>query len=514
MRALKFLTFLVAFGVVAIVGMRIAFPLPESVEEASVVIPANEKTLLGGAFLPMAQTHPGKSGVYPLEDGRDALIARLLLTRAAQESIDAQYYIWQRDTTSWLLLEELRRAAERGVRVRLLLDDNGIPGLDNVLSAMNDLPTVEIRIFNPFTFRAPKLASYLFDFPRLNRRMHNKSMTFDGVATVIGGRNIGDIYFAYGDDHAYFDLDVLAVGPAATDVSDNFDLYWSSASSYPAELVFPKSQDGLEELARGVAEADQSVLGSSYTSGLTSSRMISQLANGALDLEWTDVTLVSDDPAKGLGQAVSGDLLLERLSGLLGRPKERIDIISAYLVPGAEGTKMIEGWLAEGITTRLLTNSMEATDVLPVHSAWMKYRDEIVRAGGEVIELRAQPDIAPTAPLAQLLGGSLSSLHAKSFAVDNEQIFIGSFNFDPRSAALNTEMGFLIKSPRIATGMVKAMDNRNTVYSVELSDNDDLVWIEQLGNAEVRTHTTEPGTTSWQRGMATFMSWLPIEWML
>ncbi len=515
MRTLKFLLLVLALGTVSIFGMRLAFPLPDGpAGAASKAIPPSQTTALGDAFLPLAEQNAGQSGVYPLADGRDALVARILLARAAEQSIDVQYYIWQRDATSWLLLDELRQAAERGVRVRLLLDDNGIPGLDNVLAAMNDMPSVEVRIFNPFTLRDPKLVSYLFDFPRLNRRMHNKSMTVDGVATIIGGRNIGDIYFAYGEGEAYFDLDVLAVGPAATDVADNFDLYWSGASSYPAELVLAPSSDGLDELALEVAGANESVIGSDYIEGLKSSRLLARIKEWSLDLEWTDVTLVSDDPGKGLGEANGEDLLLARLSDLLGRPEERVDIVSAYLIPGESGTALIKRWLADGVETRLMTNSMEATDVMPVHSAWMGYRDEIVRAGGQVIELRSRPDIPPATSLARLLGGSLSSLHAKAFAVDNERVFIGSFNFDPRSASLNTEMGFLIESPRIATAMVNTMDSNNAVYSVELSENDEIIWIEDLGGGEVTIHTEEPGTTAFQRALATFVSWLPVEWML
>ena len=514
-RLLKSVLSVLVVATVTVFGMRLAFPLPDKPEgPISTALPPSQTTTLGTAFLTLAEQNPGRSGVYPLADGRDALLARILLAQAAEQSIDVQYYIWQRDTTSWLLLDELRQAAERGVRVRLLLDDNGIPGLDNVLSALNEMPSVEVRIFNPFTLRDPKLVSYLFDFPRLNRRMHNKSMTVDGVSTVIGGRNIGDIYFAYGDGEAYFDLDVLAVGPAAETVSENFDLYWSSPSSYPAEVVLSPSNDGLAELVREAETAKESVLGSDYVAGLASSQLMSRIENRSLDLEWTEVTLVSDNPAKGLGQANGNELLLTRLAGLLGQPEERVDIVSAYLIPGEKGTELIKTWLAGGVTTRLMTNSQEATDVMPVHSAWMKYRDDIVRAGGDVIELRARPDIAPTTSLAQLLGGSLSSLHAKAIAVDNQRIFIGSFNFDPRSASLNTEMGFLIESPRIATAMAHAMDSNNAVYKVEQSEAGDIVWIEDIGNGEVITHSEEPGTTAFERALTRFVSWLPVEWML
>lgn len=464
--------------------------------------------------MPLMAAHEGLSGVVPLADGRDALAARILLVRAAQDTIDVQYYIWQTDTTGWLLLEELRAAAARGVRVRMLLDDNGIPGLDNVLADLDALDTVEIRIFNPFTMRSPKMLSYAFDFFRLNRRMHNKSMTVDGVATVIGGRNIGDIYFAYGEGTAYFDFDVLAVGPAATDVSVNFDAYWTSSSSYAAADILPASGDGLAELAAAVAIAQESARGSVYAASIADAPVLSQVLAGTDVMEWTTVTLVSDDPAKGLGAAAKDALLVGQLPALLAQPSKSIDLVSAYLIPGDAGMALIESYLADGIRTRLVTNSLEATDVPVVHSAWMGYRDRLVRAGAEVLELRARPDRPTTASLAQILTESRSSLHAKTFAVDGARLFIGSFNFDPRSAALNTEMGFLIESPAIATALARSLDRMEAFYRVTETRADAIEWSETGQDGAIITYAQEPNTTALQRGMVRVMSWLPVEWIL
>lgn len=515
MRFLKFLLTLAIVVVLAIFALRFIYPLPDLPEsEASSTIPASTDTRLGAAVLQRMTEHEGLSGVTPLADGHDALAARILLARAAEETIDVQYYIWQMDTTGWLLLDELRAASERGVRVRMLLDDNGIPGLDNVLADLDARENFEIRIFNPFTMRSPKLLSYGFDFFRLNRRMHNKSMTFDGAATVIGGRNIGDIYFAYGEGTAYFDFDVMAVGPAAVEVSENFDAYWTSGSSYPAADVLPPSENGLGELAAAVAEAQQSALGSDYVAAVDQAPVVSRLLAGEDILEWTTVTLVSDDPAKGLGQAADEDLLIGQLPGILARPTEKLDLVSAYLIPGEGGTALLERYLADGVRTRLVTNSLEATDVPVVHSAWMGYRDRLVRAGAGVLELKARPDRPDGASLVQILTGSQSSLHAKTFAVDDARIFIGSFNFDPRSAALNTEMGFLIESPAIATELSRALDRMETFYAVSAGDDGAMSWTETRPDGEVLTFDREPNTTAFQRGLVTFMSWLPVEWIL
>ncbi|MCT8328957.1 phospholipase D family protein [Albidovulum sediminis] len=515
MRLIKFLATIIIVLVLAIAALRLTHPLPPlPAGDSSTALPASEDTRLGAAILPLMVENEGMSGVVPLADGRDALAARILFARAADETIDAQYYIWHHDTTGWLLLEELRAAAARGVRVRLLLDDNGIPSLDNVLADLNAMENVEIRIFNPFTMRSPKLLSYAFDFFRLNRRMHNKSMTVDGVATVIGGRNIGDIYFAYGEGVAYFDFDVLAVGQAAKDVSADFDAYWSSGSSYAAADVLPPSRGGLAELASAVAEAEKSARGTDYAKAITDAPVLSQIIAGKDVMEWTKVTLVSDDPAKGLGDAEDEALLVGLLPKLVAAPEESVDLVSAYLIPGEASTEMLEQYIRKGIRVRLMTNSLEATDVPVVHSAWMGYRDRLARAGAEVLELRSRPENSGGASLTQILTGSQSSLHAKTFSVDRKHLFIGSFNFDPRSANLNTEMGFLVESPAIATAMARALDRPETFYAVDAAPDGAMVWTETHADGTTQVYDHEPNTSAVERSIVWLMSLLPIEWVL
>src|SRR5690606_28033429 len=197
-------------------------------------------TRLGRAVATQTAERPGLTGVYPLNDGPDAFAVRRLLAPAAERSIDAQYYIWHGDITGTLLFNELRAAADRGVRVRLLQDDNTTAGLDEILAALDAHPNIEVRLFNPFVIRSPRWIGYATDFSRLNRRMHNKSFTVDNQATVIGGRNIGDEYFGAGENGLFVDLDVLAIGEVVSDVSDDFDRYWASASSYPADRILPR----------------------------------------------------------------------------------------------------------------------------------------------------------------------------------------------------------------------------------------------------------------------------------
>lgn len=515
MKFLKALVFLTLLLGMCLVGLKLTHPLPDrSGIAAGVAVSPSPDTRLGAAILARMADHPGQSGVVPLVDGRDALSARILMARAAEASIDVQYYIWQTDTTGWLLLDELRAAADRGVRVRLLLDDNGIPGLDDVLAALHAHPMIEVRLFNPFVLRQPRLLSYGFDFFRLNRRMHNKSMTIDGVATILGGRNIGDIYFVYGEGAGYFDLDVLGVGAIASDVATDFDRYWNSASAYPADMILAPDPDGLDGLAAAASNARESVTASDYLAAIGASALVTRIVAGDPFLEWTEVTLMSDDPAKGLGQADQGALLMARLGALLAETETSLDIISAYLIPGRAGTDLFTGLAAEGRVVRLLTNSLAATDVPVVHSAWMNYRPELLAAGVTILELRPEPDVNPSLDMSAILMGARSSLHAKTFAIDASRIFIGSFNFDPRSAMLNTEMGVVIESPRIAAALSQRLDRRDMVFEVAQNADGPMIWLERTPDGEKIEHSTEPYATLLRRTLARAARWLPIEWIL
>lgn len=514
MRFLRALLSIVVLIGVAIFALRLFFPVPPlEGRPESMAIAASPDTTLGGAILPLAEQHPGESGVWPLADGRESYAARILLARAAEASIDLQYYIWQTDTTGWILLDELRQAADRGVRVRLLLDDNGIPGLDAELAALDTHENVEVRLWNPFTLRNPKLLSYAFDFPRLNRRMHNKSMTVDGVATVVGGRNVGDIYFAYGQGVHYFDADVLAVGPVAADVATDFDLYWEAPSAYPADVVLPEAPEGLDSLIAAAEDARQTALGSGYAEAAAATPLVRELEAGTLALDWGEVQLFSDDPAKGLGRAADEELLIGRIMSV-APAQSSFDLVSAYFIPGDDGTALLTGMAERGVRVRAMTNSLSATDVPPVHGAYMNYREDLLDAGVELLELERSAGAEAERNLSSMIVGSASSLHAKTFQMDGERIFVGSFNFDPRSAQLNTEMGLLIPAEAMAQGLARALDRPQPYYRVERGEGGDLRWIETADDGTETVHLREPETGVMTRAMARLVSWLPVEWML
>ncbi len=479
----------------------------------SAAIPLSDRTTMGRATLAQAEGRDHASGVVALNDGVDAFGARIALIRGAEETLDLQYYIWQRDLTGLILLEEIWKAAARGVRVRLLLDDNGISGLDPDLAALNALPTVEVRLFNPFILRRPKALGYAFDFVRLNRRMHNKVLIADGAVTILGGRNIGDIYFAYGAGPHYLDTDVIAVGRVAADAGEEFDRYWASHSSYPAEMILPAPPpEAPTAAALDAALADESA--AAYRQAVVTRSLVTQMIDGSLPLEWVPVQLISDDPAKGLGRVRNRDLMFARLMRLIAEPDRTVDIVSAYFVPGRWFTERLIRLAGEGRRVRILTNSQEATDVVVVHSAYVKYRPALLDGGIELYELRATP-AAPREPRVRGIS-TRASLHSKTVSIDDERVFIGSFNFDPRSVMLNTEMGVLIESPRLAAEVSRGMDEVLPwlSYGPRRDANGRIVWHEPAVEDAETIHRTEPGTNAIQRGTLWLLGRLPIEWLL
>jgi len=505
----------IAAVIVAIIVARMIFRLPDiSERKMQVALPMDRNTTLAARVAAdMAAAQPDQSGVVPLSSGYDAFGSRLSLTRTAEKSIDAQYYIWHDDTTGRLLLKALLDAAQRGVRVRLLLDDNGISGMDDTLAALNAQPNFRIRLFNPSTVRTPKWAGYAFDFMRMNRRMHNKAYIVDGAAAIVGGRNIGDEYFQVSDEDYFLDLDVLAVGKVVADTSAVFDAYWNSASAYGVEQIVGPGGD-LSAFLANVASTEVSERARTYQDQVHTSA--ARFRDGAVHPELTSVQLIADDPLKGQGRASRDQLMITRLAGILGGVAHQLDLVSAYFVPGPEGAAFFENLAAQGKRVRVLTNALNTTDVLVVHAGYAKYRRQLLQAGVELYELKLRAGQASGRDELKPLGISGASLHAKTFAIDGERVYIGSFNFDPRSASLNCEMGFLIDSPSLAVQTRQAFDGPITLgaYRAVLTPDGHMVWNETFSDGHVQVHRKEPGAGWMQRAVLTFVGWLPVEWLL
>jgi len=462
----------------------------------------------------LSQEHNSLSGVYPLDAALDAFLARVLLIRAAEKTLDVQYYIWRKDNTGGMLMYELLLAAERGVRVRLLLDDLGSFGIDDWLGMMNEHPNIEVRLFNPFKSRRFRAFDFVTNFKRANRRMHNKSLTADQIMTIVGGRNVGDEYFAATDGILFSDLDVLSLGPVAGEVSQDFDRYWMSESSLPVDNVF-KAKKSKNDVLRHISSTFSKPEAMLYVTALQNVYFTNGFNSKDLPFEWVDVRLVSDDPIKGIGLDDDSDLMLYRLEELLNIKIKKLDLVSPYFVPAKVGTETFVDLANNDAQIRVLTNALEATDVTAVHSGYMKRRKDLLEAGIEVYEMKNRPELADEGGSGTgVFGSSGSSLHAKTFSINNEQVFVGSFNFDPRSARLNTEMGFLIESPALADALDEVFTNRITEasYEVKLDEKGKLYWVEK-GEPDIIYHK-EPNTSIFKRSLVRFLSWLPLDRML
>lgn len=484
----------------------------------SVALPTEETldTPLGRAIAPLAAEHPGESGVFALGNPRESFAVRVLLARAAAKTLDVQYYIWQNDTTGTLLMAALQEAAERGVRVRLLLDDHGTGGIDAHLMALNSHPNIEVRLFNPFANRGFKLLGYTYDFFRLNRRMHNKSFSVDGQATVIGGRNVGNEYFGATSGILKVDLDALLVGPIAEEVTRDFDRYWASGSSYPIErIVTVLDSDEQASALHQIMNSDKSPEAKRYLDTIRESTFMTTLLEGDSGLLWSKVTMVTDDPVKGLNSIKGEGLLMRQIEAILAKPERSVILVTPYFVPTKIGTDFFVAIAKSGVEVRIITNALEATDVLPVHAGYSKRRKALLKAGVMLFEMKHIPGDVETKTLLGHFGSSASSLHAKTFVKDGERVFIGSFNFDPRSMNLNTELGFVIDNAALAGEMENTIINNilSRAYEVHLDENGTLYWLEQQGEEVVRLDK-EPSSNWFKNALITFLGILPIEWLL
>lgn len=486
---------------------------------------------------PEASGRAKRSGIHPLAGGREAFAVRLRLIESAEQTLDLQYYIWRDDLSGRMMFDAVRRAADRGVRVRLLIDDNNTAGMDDLLAWLDEHPRIEVRLFNPFAQRRWRALGYLTAFDRLHRRMHNKSLTSDGRATIIGGRNIGDTYFDATDETAFADMDVLALGPIVGDVSADFERYWRSQAAYPVRQLTRPLDDArrgqIIDRLRGVGDSPDTAY---YREALERTRALADLREGRLDLNWAPVTMLSDPPSKIVDRdrpTVSVATLMERQ---VGNPERTLNIVSPYLVPMAEGVAWLRTLVERGVRVRILTNSLASTDVAAVHAGYARWRDQMLDAGVELYEYgrdasrpksgqatapgqggrhRPQGSAGSASGAVSGSGSSESSLHAKIYSVDGRRVYVGSANFDPRSANLNTEFGFVIDSARL-TGMIDeayARDLPSNAWRVRRGEDGRLQWTREVASG-TETRDEEPDAPFGRRFGASLFWLLPLDWLL
>lgn len=477
-------------------------------------------TTLGQAIEASVAAHPGQSGFYLLPRGLDAFAARVLLAYRAERTIDAQYYLMHNDLTGKLFLDVLVKEANLGVRVRLLVDDMALDGSKDMnVAALDAHPNIEIRVFNPFHRGTARWFQYVSRLGEVTRRMHNKSFTIDNQVTIIGGRNIGNEYFAVDDNLVFGDLDVLAVGPVVDTVSSMFDLYWNDALAFPVSaLVKGNSQpENLAAIQKYLANFARRQHNSTYLNALRESPIVEMIRSWSFNFEWGEAEVLYDDPAKITADRDQSQFMLAtQLNPYLDGVDKELLIFSPYFVPGKDGVAQLVKMRNRGVRVRIITNSLASTDVAIVHAGYARYRWDLLRAGVELYEVDRTLTRRQRKEKKGPAGSSKASLHAKSFVLDGERVFIGSLNFDPRSVIENTELGVMIESPAIATEMTDLFDQIATraAFRVALgkdrNGNTQLRWHrEQAGESLV--YITEPNTSFWRRLGVGFMRLLPIE---
>lgn len=446
----------------------------------------------------MQSAAAGQSALILLASGEDSLDARMMLIDRAQRSIDLQYYIFRPDSSGQALSAALQRAAARGVRVRLLLDDWGARPDNATMERLAANSSFEVRLFNPLAHPRAPLLSLLMDFERAQRRMHNKLLVVDGHAAITGGRNIGDEYFAGRPEFEFTDIDLMTFGPVVAEMARGFDLYWNDQAAVPVGASTRNSHNTAPQ-----AEQPEHPVG-------RADRFAQRVTSQALRRFVGEATALQDhpgkvDPARPHGNSVLGQLI----APIMGQPQSHLLIISPYFVPGGGGVEQLRALATRGVRITVVTNSLAATDVPAVHAGYARYRVALLRAGVELYEVRA--DAVSRHRARAHLGSSRVSLHAKLMVVDRARTFVGSMNIDPRSLRLNTENGVVVDSTALAEELTQGglRDLPRDAWRVQL-DGDSLRWTGQRNGTEVVVNS-EPQAGIWLRLSTFLMSWLPIE---
>ena len=486
---------------------------PDHLRRVSTAFEDPASTRLGQFFGPAAEKHPGLSGFSLLSHGREAFIVRLALADLAERSLDMQYYSWDGDITGRIILDSVMKAADRGVRVRLLVDDPFYKSSDSVKAALDAHPNVEIRLFNPLTNRRWSALDFIVDFGRVNRRMHNKLMVADNAAAIVGGRNIGDIYYGVNTIANYRDLDVLAVGPVVRDLSAVFDRFWNSRSAVPIAAIVNRAH-GAADLDAILMRLRETIAAADYPYPID--RDLDELAARGVELRdnlvWAHGRVIADDP-ETIAPGIESDHVVAFIRERVARLKEELLVESPYFVLPATAQATVKMLHERNVRVRVLTNSLASNDMLPAHSGYAKTRRRLLENGMELYELR--PDTDAFRPGWSLRSGrSPAALHTKAMAFDREAVFIGSFNLDPRSAVINTEAGLYIESPELAERLVAYMATGvvpANSYRVLLHPNGDIVWETAKDDGQRILYRNEPETGFRRRFVAGLWKLLPID---
>ena len=475
---------------------------------ASTAFQEHESTVIGKEIAELAAQHPGESGFVIIRRGRQAFTARVALADLAEKTLDVQYFLWEQDATGRILADHLLRAADRGVRVRVLIDDVNLEDRDANLASLDAHPNVEIRVFNPFPHRFSQLLGFITDFNRVNHRMHNKLMVMDNTLAIVGGRNMSDPYFEVDPVFNFRDLDIAAAGPVVRDLSNLFDRFWNGEWSVPVAALVDRTYTE-EDLRLAVQRGREELANVRYPHPLrqdlaTLKAELSTVIGGFI---WAPGRVVFDDPSSINDPSVR--VMKEALYKRLERLETELLIESAYFIPLARGVGRVKALVDRGVRVRVVTNSLASNDVLPAFAGYSISRKSLIRAGVELYEVRWEPG-----PLRQrqIVQGSKSAVHTKTIMFDRKDVFIGSFNLDARSSTINTEAGLYVESPVLAAQVVEYLNegaDPEVSYRVLLDNDDDLYWVAADDGKPLR-YDTDPLSTRWQRFKAGLWSMLPI----
>ena len=480
---------------------------PRGAIERSTALPPETTTDLGRIAHASTPPEPGLSGFRLLPLGAYSLDARIQLAKRAQRSLDVQYYVLENDSTGRLLLRHLRDAAERGVRVRLLVDDLYTSRSQTLLSELTAHANVQVRLFNPFRHAREsglvgRVLANLVEVRRINHRMHNKLFIADGTMAISGGRNIADEYFMRNEQQNFIDMDTLALGDVVRQLATIFDEYWNSEVVYPlAALVAPSGTPAQRRQRFDAAVADAREHTPLPANDVLGYGPISEdFEGGRIGLIWGPARAYADPPdkrSKNAEDALRSSVAYDAMTTIWGAQSE-LTITSPYLIPGAKGLKAFEDLAKKNVRITLLTNSLAATDEPLVHTGYSRYREPLLRFGVDLYEL--SPLRTQRNKRLGMFGSSLGRLHAKTVIVDGRMVFVGSMNLDPRSATQNTELGVFVDSPQLAKELSRVINisRLQNAYRLRLAPGGGLQWLALDESGEV-VLDEEPESTFWLR---------------
>jgi putative cardiolipin synthase len=487
----------------------------------SVAVPLTSPTRLSAAFRAAVADHGSLSGFHIFPVGVDGFLTRLELVEAAERTLDLQYYIFRGDETGATVRAALKRAAARGVRIRILVDDADTVRGDEQLFELASVPNVEVRVYNPWAYRGHvglfRNIEYLTHHSRLDYRMHNKLLIADQAVALTGGRNIGDQYFQVDPDSQFADDDVFTVGAAVVPLQKCFDEFWNSHLAIPSQALHEPANSSTKSSRPRLSPSEAAAAGFHLQEKLAAGEPLKSVLSGATALVWAPSRVIYDSPDKkdvkeGLR---AGRLMYGPVAEAAASAQREMLMVTPYLVPARSEMQLVHDQRARGARVAILTNSLESAPELSAHAGYTHFRPQLLGEGAELYEVRSHLESTRGSGQSKRISAAGNfALHAKLIVFDREHLYIGSMNFDRRSHALNTELGLIIDSPELAQQTVarfSAMTRPESAYSVRLRDpQKHLLWHFREQGRDV-DQTAEPARNAWQRFEVRLISLLPID---